>query len=153
MNNKKILLLIVMIFIAGIINYQLNHKDVKILDVHQDDYSVAIIVDRLPYSDSKKIAWWLSHQEHIASQYKIKSTHQPGPASYYFYAIGDGYSSLGSKDRICFNDMPPPTNCLDKNLLMKIQRNKDNNVTFTLNSGRYGVNRDGNIIKLAVKPE
>ncbi|WP_346303449.1 DUF943 family protein, partial [Pantoea sp. Morm] len=84
----------------------------------------------------------LSHQQQITVKYNIKAFNQNGSITYYFYALGEGYQPLEKKDRICFKQMQPPANCLDKNLLMKIQRTQDGGVMFSLDSGNYTVNKD-----------
>ncbi|MBK4785286.1 MAG: DUF943 family protein [Pantoea sp. Pent] len=42
----------------------------------------------------------------------------------------------------------PPANCLDKNLLMKIQRTQKGGVMFSLDSGDYTVNKDNEMSQL-----
>ncbi len=46
------------------------------------------------------------------------------------YAFGEGYQEEGKKDRRCFEDMAPPRNCIDKNILMMIWRTRDGGVEY-----------------------
>ncbi|ORM73472.1 hypothetical protein HA48_09145 [Pantoea wallisii] len=148
MNNKILAGLILSAALTGGLYYYVNFRKVYIINVHQDHYSASIIVDQFPYSDNKKIKWWLSNRQQILEKYKINPFNENGAISYYFYEIGEGYQPLEQQDRICFDDMQPPANCLDKNLLMKIQRTRGNNVIFSSDSGSYLLDKDNKISKL-----
>lgn len=148
MNRKTWAGLILLIALASGIYCYLNFREVNVIDVHQDYYSASIIVDHLPYSNDEKIRWWLSHQQQITLKYNIKAFNENGSITYYFYALGEGYQPLEKKDRICFKQIQPPANCLDKNLLMKIQRTQDGGVMFSLDSGNYTVNKDNEMSQL-----
>jgi len=148
MNRKTWAGLILLAVLTSGLYCYLNFREVNVIDVHQDYYSASIIVDHLPYSGDKKIRWWLSHQQQITSKYNIKAFNENGPITYYFYALGEGYQPLEKEDRICFKQMQPPANCLDKNLLMKIQRAQDGGVMFSLDSGNYTVNKNNEMSQL-----
>ncbi len=65
----------------------INRQEVNIIDVHYDGYTAAVLVDRLPFSNSAKIYWWEQNQEEIRSKYHIPSG-DAGPALITVYAFG-----------------------------------------------------------------
>ncbi|KAA6096208.1 DUF943 family protein [uncultured Pantoea sp.] len=80
--------------------------------------------------------------------FSFRAFNKNGPITYYFYALSNGYQRLEKEGRICFKQMQPPANCLDKNLLMKIQRAQDGGVMFSLDSVNYTVNKDKEMSQL-----
>ncbi|WP_414147377.1 DUF943 family protein [Erwinia sp. BNK-24-b] len=124
---------IVIIVIAALAIYFfssfLNRQDVTVIDAHYDGHTAQIIVDRLPFSKSAKIDWWLSNQGKIRSKYRIPSGNK-GPFLIAVFAFGEGYQEEGKEDRLCFNDIKPPRNCIDKNILMTIWRTRDGGVKY-----------------------
>lgn len=118
---------------AGIATYfYLNNRPTHIIAVHQNEFVASVLVDRLPRSDSKRIAWWLRNKETVSTQYNITSVHERGEKSIYVYAFGEGYLAEEDKDRLCFEDMPGPKNCIDKNILMMVLRTRDGGQQFIL---------------------
>lgn len=138
--------LAIALFFTGFI--YLDNRDVHIIDVHLTDYSATFVVDRMPILDKKKIAWWIQNQVSILDKHHINPPGKRGRLYYYFYEIGEGYQPLGREDRICFDDMPEPNNCLDKGWLMAVWPTRDNKSEFIMDSGSYQLDKQGNIQKI-----
>lgn len=135
---------------AGIATYfYLNNRPTHIIAVHQNEFVASVLVDRLPLSDSKRIAWWLRNKETISTQYHITSIHERGAKSVYIYAFGEGYLPEEDKDRLCFEDMPGPKNCIDKNILMMVLRTRDGAQKFIFDDAVYVKGRDGKLVEKA----
>ncbi|EXU76122.1 membrane protein [Erwinia mallotivora] len=115
---------------AGVLLFFYNDKrSVKVIDAHYDGSSVQVIVDRLPFTEEKKIKWWSSNQDGIRQKYHIPSD-SSGPFLIFIYQFGKGYQEEGKKDRACFKDISSPKNCLDKNILMTIWRTREGSVKY-----------------------
>ncbi|WP_061322745.1 DUF943 family protein [Serratia rubidaea] len=107
----------------------LAESDVAVIDAHYDGSTAAVIVDRLPSAEAEKIAWWKSNQQKIREKYRIPSG-GTGPFLIMVYAFGEGYKEEGKEDRVCFSDMKPPRNCIDKNILMMVWRTREGGVKY-----------------------
>lgn len=127
-------------------------RQVKIYGAHQGEFTAQIIVDRLPLTDKAKINWWKENEEKINSTYRLRAKNQNGTLDYYVYAWGEGYKITGEKDEICFKDIAPPANCLEKNILMSISVNAKGESEFRIADKIYIKSLDGNIGKVNVRP-
>ncbi|WLI76648.1 DUF943 family protein [Kosakonia sp. H02] len=107
----------------------LGERAVTVIDAHYDGSTAQVIVDGLPFTKSKKIAWWRSNEDQIRGKYHIPSG-DTGPFLITVYAFGDGYKEEGKEDRLCFHDVKPPRNCIDKNILMMIWRTREGSVKY-----------------------
>lgn len=65
-----------------------------------------------------------------------------------FWLFGEGYKEEGKNDRLCFNDMNPPVNCIEKDRVFSISSSRNRGTIFTLNDGEYRMKKEGKIIKL-----
>lgn len=145
---KKLFGLFVAILAIAVVAYTyLNNRPTRIIAVHQNEYIASILVDHLPLSETDRIAWWLKNQDGVIDQYKIKPGNDKGVISYFFYAFGDGYKQEEGKDRLCFEDMPGPENCIEKNLLMMVMRTRDGGKQFIFDDGVYIQGKDGSLSK------
>ena len=123
----------------------LNFRSIKVIDAHQNTTHAQILVDRLPVSTSASIYWWMKNKSAIYSKYKILPSDAGGPESITFFAFGEGYQELGREDRLCFADMKPPQNCIDKGILMQISRTRDGDTQFRRHGNTYLRTQDGKI--------
>lgn len=90
----------------------------------------ALATDRLPLSDSAIINWWQKNQSSIREKYHISAA-EAGPLFMTIYAFGDGYKEEGQEDRLYFDGVKPPRNCIDKNIFMSVNRTRDGDTTFS----------------------
>ncbi|QGY27482.1 DUF943 family protein [Pantoea cypripedii] len=139
--KKRYILFSFIILVAGLYFY-LEYREVNVIDTHRSGDSLAIIVDHLPLSESGKIDWWLENKNGILAQYA------DNPLYITFFAFGDGYQELGKKDRLCFNDINPPKNCIDKNILMSVLRMHNGDLRFGIDYSAYVRTKDGRITKV-----
>lgn len=113
-----------------IIGYLFTVKpNVSIIAAHYDGSTAQIIVNKLPSTDSNKINWWQRNQNEILEKYNIP-TGDKIPFLIVIYAFGDGYQVEGKEDRLCFSDIKPPKNCIDKKILMMIWRTRAGGVKY-----------------------
>ncbi|MBS1205965.1 MAG: hypothetical protein H6R25_2864 [Proteobacteria bacterium] len=113
-----------------IIGYLFAGKpNVSVIDAHYDGSTAQIIVNKLPAIDSDKINWWEKNQNEILGKYNIPIGDKI-PFLIVIYAFGEGYQVEGKEDRLCFSDMRPPKNCIDKKILMMIWRTRDGGVKY-----------------------
>ncbi|MFZ4835281.1 DUF943 family protein [Rouxiella sp. Mn2063] len=147
---KKIIaiLIVTLLILLGGWLY-LNNRTVNIIDAHYDKYSASIIVDHLPLTEQKKIAWWVSNQESIRQKYSIPAKSDEGTLKVYIWAFGDGYMPREKYDRLCFDDMKKTKNCIEKNQLMNIDISREGNVIYSFENDAYIRKENGELLKLA----
>jgi len=126
---RKLIILLLAIFSCILLYLFSAEKNVSVIGAHYDGSTAQIIVDKLPLTDSEKISWWKTNQSEIMNKYNIPSGDRT-PFLMVVYAFGDGYQMEGDEDRLCFSDMKPPKNCIDKNILMMIWRTRNGGVKY-----------------------
>ncbi|WP_416410726.1 DUF943 family protein [Pantoea sp. App145] len=141
-------LMVVVAFIACGAYVYLNNREVKVVDVHHGKYATDIIVNHLPLSQSNRINWWLNNEGKIFSNYNISPGNEGEPQLVTIFAFGDGYKELGKEDRLCFDDIKPPKNCIDKDILMYVDRTRNGDLEFSFASSVYLRTKDGSITKV-----
>ncbi|AUX74505.1 DUF943 family protein [Erwinia pyrifoliae] len=119
-------ILLLLIF-AGYLIIRKQH--ISVVDAHYDGNTAQVIVDELPFLKSYKIEWWNENKESIMKKYNIP-TGDKIPFLIVIYAFGDGYQVEDKEDRLCFSDIKPPKNCIDKKILMMIWRTRDGGVKY-----------------------
>ncbi|EJF32369.1 MULTISPECIES: DUF943 family protein [Enterobacteriaceae] len=122
-----ILILVTLLGYGGY--YVLGNRNAMIKGAHYNGSTAVILVDRLPFTESAKIHWWERNQNQIREQYHIPSG-KAGPFLISVFAFGDGYQEEGKEDRLCFKDVKPPKNCIDKNIIMQIWRERDGSTSY-----------------------
>lgn len=145
MRNLRVIVITIVIIAFCLYSY-LNNREVKVIDAHHNKYTAEILVDHLPFSKSASIDWWLNNQDEIRSKYKIPFG-EKGPIFITIYAFGDGYKEEGKKDRLCFDDVKPPKNCIDKDILMSVNRTRNGDTEFGFEYSAYFRTKDGTLIK------
>jgi len=143
--KRLLIIAVVLVVIASGVYFYLNSRDVKVIDAHLTPYSAVIIVNHLPLSNSTSIDWWLKNKSAIYSKYRILPSDSGGPESITLFAFGEGYQELGREDRLCFADMEPPKNCIDKGILMQISRTRNGDTQFRRHGSTYLMTQDGKI--------
>ena len=146
---KKTLLIIVA---AGtvLMSYLLwlTCRPVEIIAVHKKDNYSSVLVNNFPFTDRGRINWWLEKNKMIKNRYGVPRPDTDGFFTVIFWDFGDGYKEEGKYDRLCFDDMNPPANCIEKNKLFTVNYGRNMGLYFTTNNERYFINKDGNIIKM-----
>ncbi|WP_336856089.1 DUF943 family protein [Pseudescherichia vulneris] len=148
--NNKILFTISLV-ISAVIAYIFwrSLRPVDIVDVHQEDNYSSVLVRNFPITDKGKIEWWLENKDMLKSRYGI-----PKPASYggydvTFWLFDDGYKEEGKYDRLCFNDMKGPVNCIEKDAIFSVDNSPNLGTVFTVyDGGDYRFDKSGKLIKI-----
>lgn len=126
-------------------------EKVEIVAVHKDRYSYSVLVNGFPVLARQKIAWWLKNKERLEKMYRLPETGAAQPINIYIWRFGDGYKTLGKYDRLCFDDMPPPKNCIEKERLMYITLTRKGEVSYWLNGTRYIQKANGELDEVGFK--
>ena len=129
--KKIICLLLIIIILIGFYLWR-DNVSVNIIAIHQTKYTAEIVVDRLPLTERSLIKWWAGNRKEIESKYRIASLENGGPDYITIYKFGDGYKKEGKEDRLCFPNVEPPRNCIDKNILMTIWRTRDGGIKYNI---------------------
>lgn len=147
--NKKVLCALLLISCA-LLGYFLilSLRPVEVVAVHEDGNYSSVLVKTFPITDKGKIDWWLKNKDALRLQYDI-----PKPASYGNFTIiiwlfGEGYMEEGKYDRLCFVDMKPPINCIQKDRLFSVSYSKNRGTIFTVSDSEYRMDKNGEIVKL-----
>lgn len=144
--KTKILPIIALLAAMAGYYFYINNNKVRVIDVHHNGWTASVIVDRLPYSETASIKWWLNNKNTISESYHVNADNPKGTVNYYVYAFGQGYKEEEKEDRLCFEDMNTAKNCIDKNLLMAVLKNRDGGTEFRFDGAVYTQTRDGKII-------
>ncbi len=148
-NNKILLTISLVIFMVITYLFWRSLRPVDIVDVHQEDNYSSVLVRNFPITDKGKIEWWLENKDMLKSRYGI-----PKPASYggydvTFWLFDDGYKEEGKYDRLCFNDMKGPVNCIEKDAIFSVDNSPNLGTVFTVyDGGDYRFDKKGGIIKI-----
>jgi len=122
----------------------INLRPVELVAVHQDDEFAYILVHNFPLTDKGKIAWWLAHADELKAKYAIP---RPGPYGLYsisFWDFGEGYKD-DDFDLLCFSDMKTKKNCIEKNVVFRVDNARDGTVIFNTIIDKYKL-KDGEIV-------
>ncbi|WP_345829627.1 DUF943 family protein [Erwinia sp. HDF1-3R] len=152
-NNKKaILLLFLAVCVLPGYWLWLSLRPVEIVAVHHRSSGFSdVLVTRFPLTDKEKINWWLKNKDMLNDKYGIPKSYSNGYFYVTFWVFGEGYKEEGKYDRLCFIDMKPPVNCIEKDRVFSISSSKNRGIIFTVNDGEYRMEKDGKIIKLKDK--
>ncbi|WP_294911941.1 DUF943 family protein [Tatumella sp. UBA2305] len=146
--NKKILILF---FLAVCVTpgywIWLCLRPVEIVSVHQENNYSDVLVRSFPPTDKGKILWWLENKNMLKEKHGIPKPGSDGSFVVVFWDFGDGYKETDGYDDLCFNDMKPPMNCIEKNSLLMVRNSENTGSYFVLDSGTYRMNNKGNIVK------
>lgn len=109
-------------------------------------YSI-VLVENYPITDMGKIDWWLKNKAMLKAKYDTPQPETDGSYNVILWDFDEGYKEEGKYDRLCFDDMEPPKNCVDKNSLIIISYNKYKVTKFTVDDGVYVLQDNGLIVK------
>lgn len=124
-----------------------GNEKVDIVDVHRDDFAPVIVVKKLPSSPEEKITLWVKQRSDLLARYSLKNKSVAIFRNYYIYDFSKGYQTLGKEDRLCFDGIKAPDNCLDKHILMIVRERKYGHTQFDINNETWQTDSHDNIEK------
>ncbi|XES84015.1 DUF943 family protein [Franconibacter pulveris] len=142
---KKLLLILGIVAIMLGCYFYLNNRKVTVIDAHHGHYAAQVLVNHLPLSNSARIQWWITNQPEIFSKYKIAHHDAGGPSLITIFAFGKGYQEENNEDRLCFDDMDTPKNCIDKDSIMTVFYSRNGDIEFRFDNVVYIRNKEGRI--------
>lgn len=106
-----------------------------------------ILVRNFPFTDEGKINWWLENKKMLEKEYQTPKPDIDGSFYLTFWLFGEGYKEEGKYDRLCFKDMKPPINCIEKDRVFSVQTGRKGNLLFTVNDKIYRMKKNGEIVR------
>lgn len=144
MSKMKIMILIFFPFFAILTYYFfIILRPVEIIAVHNDHGFHSVLVKNFPFSDKNKIKWWINNQYFLKQQYGIPRPGREGAFTIIFWNFGEGYKETDGYDRLCFNDVDLPKNCIDKDSLLFVKKEKYTGLEFWGDNGIYRIKENG----------
>ncbi|WP_052118510.1 DUF943 family protein [Erwinia oleae] len=152
---KRILALLIVACIYFIL-YDFLHP-VVIVAVHKDNISCDILVENFPYTDKGKIEWWIKNKKNLRENYDLPVRNEDGSFSVYVWDFDKGYRAMPKSvprlssettDLLCFNDMKVKENCIEKNMLFRISKNRYGETFYRGADNYYKQKDDGELIKI-----
>ena len=141
-----------MFFFAGYWLW-LSLRPVEIIAVHDNGSHSYILVKNFPFTDKGKINWWLKNKDRLKNEYDIPKPSTSGNFTVIFWLFGDGYKETDGYDRLCFEDLLSPLNCIDKDAVFSVSNSINLGTVFTVYDGKYQFNKNGEIAKLKIKSD
>lgn len=120
---------------------------VKVMAVEKTPNTVLLAVKGVPFFTKSKLSWWLDNKNHLISQYKVDFTDPNEQPSVYIYDFGDGFKKEEMKDRLCFDSVSPPNNCIDKNIAMVISQLRNGEIKLAIGDDVFIQDKSGKIVK------
>ncbi|MGV3347054.1 DUF943 family protein [Enterobacteriaceae bacterium LUAb1] len=125
----------------------LSLRPVEIVAVHDNGNHSYVLVRNFPPTDKGKINWWLENKSILKEKYDTPKPSSSGSFTIIFWLFGEGYKETDGYDRLCFDDMPPPLNCIDKEAVFSVSNSNNLGVLFTTYDGKYQLQKNGDIVK------
>ncbi len=151
--NKKILL--AMFFVISMLMAYFvwrSLRPVEIVAVHQDNDYSSVLVKNFPITEKGKINWWLKNKDMLKRRYGIPKPSSYGNFTIIFWDFGDGYKEEGKYDRLCFNYIKGPVNCIEKDAVSSVDNSPNLGTVFTVyDGGDYFLDKNGKIIEIKQK--
>ncbi len=146
MKKTSILAIIIAILALGFF-FVKKPAPVEVMAVDKTPNTVLIAVKRLPYSAKSKLSWWLDNKSLLISKYKLDFTKPNEQPSIYIYDVSDGFKKEEMKDRLCFDSVSLPNNCIDKNIAMVISQLRNGEIKLTIDDDVFIQDKSGKIVK------
>jgi len=134
------------IMVAGIISW-LSLRPVEIIATHTEGRFSDVLLKNPPLTESGMIRWWLDNRERLKHQYNLPQTDENGNFTMIFWDLAGGLKPEKIDDSICFPELKPPANCIDKNSLMWVRNTPNRGLTVVVSSGYYQVKEDGRLVR------
>ncbi|WP_338111628.1 DUF943 family protein [Rosenbergiella australiborealis] len=145
MSIKTKFIFSIIITLSAFLYYRImiDTAPVAIIAIHNNNGFSSVLVRNFPYSDKKRIKWWLDHKQYLKENYGIPQSDTQGSFTVIFWDFGDGYKETDGYDSLCFRDVVLPKNCIDKNALLSVKNGKNSGLEFWVDSGIYRITQDG----------
>lgn len=124
-----------------------NPAAVEVMALDKTPNTILIAVKGLPFSTKSKLSWWLDNKSQLISQYKLDFTEPDEQPSVYIYDFSDGFKKEEMKDRLCFDSVSPPNNCIDKNIAMVISQLRNGEIKLAIDDDVFIQDKSGKIVK------
>ncbi|WP_455815624.1 DUF943 family protein [Pseudomonas graminis] len=142
----RVFILLLVMVLGGVLLW-FSFRQVKVIAVHQDGTYSDILVENYPLTDEGKIKWWLENKDFLKVKYNIPRPDEDGRYHVILWGFGEGYKEDDGYDSLCFDDVKPPKNCVDKDSLLIISRDKYKVTEFNGDGGIYVLQDNGLIVK------
>lgn len=146
MKKTSILVIIIAALALGFF-FVKKPAPVEVMAVDKTPNTVLLAVKRLPSSAKSKLSWWLDNKSLLISKYKLDFTEPNEQPSVYIYDFGDGFKKEEMRDRLCFDSVSPPNNCIDKNIAMVISQLRNGEIKLAIDSEIFIQDKSGKIVK------
>lgn len=83
----------------------------------------------------------------LKNRHKVPKPDTDGFFTVIFLNFGDGYKKEGKYDRLCFEDMKLPRNCIEKDKIFTVRYGRNMGLSFTTNNKIYRMQNNGKIVK------
>jgi len=150
-NKKKLFIFLLVGCTLLVYAIRIYLRPVEIVAVHEGKGFSSVLVKNFPSTDKGKISWWIRNKDALKEKYDIPKADSDGSFTVTFWDFGDGYKNTDGNDRLCFEDMQPPVNCIDKKSLMFIKNGKNTGMAFWVDDGIYRVKESGEMVKTKYK--
>ncbi len=149
MRTKALPVLLILLAMSAVAVKPWWSKKAEVIAVHHAQYRTDILVSHFPWTDRKKIAWWLAHAEDLSARYHFQLPGKSNDQHISIWQFGAGYMAEGKEDRMCFDDMPGPDNCIDKQRIMSIKSGAEGESIFLMPDDIYTLAQDGEVHRVS----
>jgi len=125
----------------------LSLRTVEIVAVHENGNHSYILVNKIPFTDKGRIKWWQENKDMLKNRHEVPRPDTDGFFTVVFWDFGEGYKEEGKYDRLCFEDMRPPRNCIEKDKVFTVSYGRNMGLSFTTNNKIYRMKANGKIVK------
>ena len=144
---KKIALLTLTVCILSAYWLWLSLRPVEIVAIHQENNYSDILVNNFPFTDKGKIDWWLKNKDMLKKEYDVPAPDNDGFFEVIFWDYGEGYKETDGYDNLCFSDMKPPRNCIEKDKVFTVWNDRGKHIFFGVHDGFYRTKENGEMVK------
>jgi len=148
-NLKKIILALsffVSLLLACVL--WLSLRTVEIVAVHKDGNYSSVLVKNFPITDKGKIDWWLENKDMLKKEYDVPAPDNDGFFEIIFWNFDKGYKETDGYDNLCFSDMKPPMNCIEKDKVFTVWNDRSKHIFFGVHDGFYRTKENGEMVKI-----
>lgn len=146
MKKTTIILIVIAASVLGFF-FLKELTSIEVMAVDKTPNTVLIAVKGLPSSTKSKLSWWLDNKSLLISEYKLDFTEPDEQPSIYIHDFGDGFKKEEMRDRLCFDSVSPPNNCIDKNIAMVISQLRNGETKLAIDNDVFIQNKSGKLVK------